>query len=145
VICVENRQRRVRLDLHWLRRLANHAFERCGGPEIDPKGLLTKLAEIDVAIVSDRRMAKVHREFMGIPGPTDVITFHHGEIVISADTAQGFASEYGQTVDREVARYLIHGLLHLAGYDDHTTKERARMHRLQERVLRACLLREADR
>lgn len=98
-----------------------------------------------MAIVSDRRMAKVHREFMGIPGPTDVITFHHGEIVISADTAQGFASEYGQTVDREVARYLIHGLLHLAGYDDHTTKERARMHRLQERVLRACLLREADR
>ena len=46
---------------------------------------------MSVAIVSDRRIAEIHVDFMGIAGPTDVITFDHGDIVISAETAAQMA------------------------------------------------------
>jgi probable rRNA maturation factor len=98
-----------------------------------------QLPEIEVAIVSDRVIAQVHRDFMGIPGATDVITFEHGEIVMSAQTARAYAREYGHSTDRELALYTIHGLLHLNGYDDTTARAAARMHSTQDRVLRACL------
>ncbi len=50
---------------------------------------------IGVAIISDRQMAKLHQRFSGIAGPTDVLTFHHGEIVISAETARRQARAFG--------------------------------------------------
>ena len=76
---------------------------------------------------------------MGVPGATDVITFAHGEIVISAPTAQAYAREYGHATAQELALYTIHGLLHLNGYEDATARAAARMQRTQERILRACL------
>jgi len=81
----------------------------------------------------------VHRDFMNIPGPTDVITFAHGEIIISPETAQENAALYGRSLDEELARYLVHGLLHLSGYEDQTPEEAARMHALQERLLAECI------
>lgn len=94
---------------------------------------------MEVSIVSDRVIAGVHDQFMGIPGATDVITFEHGEIITSAQTAQRQGQEYGQTVDHELALYIIHGLLHLNGYDDLKPQDAARMHQLQERLLQTCL------
>lgn len=107
----------------------------------DARFALPKLEEVTVAIVSDRRIAELHVEFMGIAGPTDVITFEHGDIVISAETAQGYAVRYQQPVDHEVALYIIHGLLHLNGFDDVEPRARRRMHSVQTRVMRACLRR----
>ncbi len=92
-----------------------------------------------MAIVSDRRSAEIHEEFMGIAGPTDVITFEHGDIVISAETARAYAARYRQPVDREIALYIVHGLLHLNGFDDREPRSRRRMHEVQARVLRTCL------
>jgi probable rRNA maturation factor len=94
---------------------------------------------VEVAIVSDRVIADVHRRFMNIPGATDVITFEHGEIVVSAQTAASQAAQYGHTVDQELALYIIHGLLHLNGYDDQTQSDASRMRRAQERILQTCL------
>ena len=54
-------------------------------------------------------------------------------------TAALYAAQYGQTLDHELALYIIHGLLHLNGYEDGTARDASRMHRLQERLLRACL------
>ena len=138
-IHVENRQRTVPVDLAWLRRFAEVALEKCARHSADRRFALTQLAEIEVAVVSDRTIARVHREFMGIPGATDVITFAHGEIVMSAPTAQRYAREYGHTTNHELALYTVHGLLHLNGYEDARTRDAARMHRTQDRVLRACL------
>jgi probable rRNA maturation factor len=69
------------------------------------------------------------------PTPTDVITFHHGEILVSADTAVRQGAEHGQTFDQELALYLIHGLMHLGGWDDHEEAEAKEMAQKQERIL----------
>lgn len=138
-IHVENRQRAVPVDLAWLRRFAEVALEKCGQESGDGRFALLQLAEVEVAIVSDRVIARVHRDFMGILGATDVITFAHGEIVISAQTAERNAPEYGHPTAHELALYTIHGLLHLNGYEDATPRAAARMHRTQDRILRACL------
>lgn len=141
LISIRNLQRRVPLDLPWLRRFAAIALEECAGLSGDERFALRELEEVSVAIVSDRRMAEIHVEFMDIAGPTDVITFEHGDIVISAETAQAYARQYAQPVDHEVALYIIHGLLHLNGFDDLEPRARRRMHAVQTRVMRACLRR----
>lgn len=138
---VENRQRAVPVKLPWLRRLAAVAGEKCARESADGRFALAQLAEVEVAIVSDRVIARVHRDFMGIAGPTDVITFAHGEIVLSAPTAQRHARQYGHSTDEELALYIIHGLLHLNGFEDAAARAAARMQRVQERLLRACLAR----
>ena len=95
-----------------------------------------------MAVVSDRVIARVHQQFMDIAGATDVITFGHGEIVLSAATAARQARAHGETCDREVARYIVHGLLHLNGHEDAETADAAAMWRAQEEVLQACWPRE---
>lgn len=133
-IQVMNRQRRVRLDLSWLRRFAARALEECVDHSGDGVFALKKMPCVEVAIVSDAVIAKVHQDFMGIAGATDVITFEHGEIVTSADTARAAAAEHGHRTEEEVALYIVHGLLHLNGYDDTTAKAKAAMFRVQGRV-----------
>ena len=138
-IHVQNRQRTVPVNLAWLRRFAEVALEKCAPLSADRGFALMHLPEIEVALVSDRVIARVHREFMGLPGATDVITFAHGEIVISAQTAQLYAREYRHPLAHELALYTVHGLLHLNGYEDATPRAAARMHRTQDRILQACL------
>jgi len=76
---------------------------------------------------------------MDDPTPTDVITFHHGEILISLDTARREAPAHGHTVAEETLLYLIHGLLHLSGHTDLHEPDRSAMHREQEDILRQIL------
>ncbi len=138
-IHVHNRQRTVRIDLPWLRKLAPIALEKCREHSADGHFALKQLDEVEVAIVSDRVIADVHQQFMNIPGATDVITFEHGEIVTSAETAADYARQYNHGVNQELALYIIHGLLHLNGYDDLTRSDAALMRRTQQRILQACL------
>jgi probable rRNA maturation factor len=76
--------------------------------------------EILVVLVSDRKIAAIHQQFMGIADATDVITFQHGEIVVSVETAARQAGEYETDLFHELRLYVTHGILHLAGYDDHS-------------------------
>ena len=138
-ISVYNRQRSLPVDLAWLRRIAKAALAQCLPHSADGRFALRALEEVEVSIVTDEVIADVHDRFMGIRGPTDVMTFEHGEIVISAQTAAGYAARYGQTLDHELALYIVHGLLHLNGYEDTTSRDAARMGRLQRRLLKACL------
>jgi probable rRNA maturation factor len=133
-ISLQNRQRRVRYALRWLRRFAEIALAPCDETTATP---LT--GEVDVTIVSDKTIAQVHLDFMGLPEATDVITFHHGEIVASAETAQARARELGHSVEAELGLYIVHGLLHLKGFDDTSAREAARMHKVQHRIWQACL------
>lgn len=136
-ITISNRQRSVRVDLGWLRTFSAAALEVCTELSGDGEFALRELDEVEVAIVSDAVIARVHVDFMGIAGATDVITFDHGEIVISAQTAATCAAERGHSVNEELALYIVHGLLHLNGYDDMTPPERRAMHTVQNRVWRA--------
>ncbi len=138
-IVLLNRQRVLPLDIAWLRRLAPLALAKCREHCADGKFALKSLEEISVAIVSDRTIARLHVEFMGIPGPTDVLTFEHGEIVMSAQTAALHAIDYGHCLEEELALYTIHGLLHLNGFEDANSRDAARMQKVQTRVLKECL------
>lgn len=134
-LSVYNHQKTHRPNLLWLRRIAKAALPHCITAAKGEAPLLT-LREIEFTIVSDEEIAAVHEEFLDDPTPTDVITFHHGEILISADTALRQGTEHGQALNPELALYMIHGLMHLAGWDDHEAEEAAEMTRRQEDILR---------
>jgi probable rRNA maturation factor len=96
---------------------------------------LARPGEVSVVLVSDRRMAELHQRFLNEPGPTDVITFQHGEIVISAETAKRQARAFRTSMELELRLYLVHGVLHLCGFDDKTAAGAAEMQRLQEKLV----------
>jgi probable rRNA maturation factor len=129
---VLNRQRRVRVDVHALQDFAERALPEC----LRTRGGLHRLAEIVVVLISDRKISELHRRFMNISGPTDVITFQHGEIFISTETARREGKQRGTTTLDEIKLYLVHGLLHLHGFDDRTPAAARRMSRAQEQIVR---------
>jgi len=131
-VFILNRQRRFQVDAAKLQEFARRALRFCAD---QPGGGLTNLEEVNVILVSDRRMARLHRDFMGIGGPTDVITFQHGEIVISVETARRQAGIYRTSLEQELRLYLVHGLLHLRGFEDANPEGQARMKRIQEEIL----------
>jgi probable rRNA maturation factor len=98
--------------------------------------VLAACPEILFVLVSDERIAALHDEFMKDPTPTDVITFRHGEIVMSAETARREARRRKLPLPQEISRYAVHGLLHLAGWSDTGTKAAAAMIAMQEKILR---------
>src|SRR5688572_17345904 len=99
MISVLNRQRRLRLQIRWLREAAAPALRTCRTVSGDGRFALNELTEITVAVVSDAAISKIHEEFMGIAGATDVITFEHGDIVVSADTAHACAARFTHTTE----------------------------------------------
>ena len=135
-IHVTNRQRAIAVDLRALQKFALAALpvclEQCGSAH----AVLAGLEEVAVVLVSDRRSATLHEQFLDEPGPTDVITFAHGEIVIGCGVARAQAAEHRETLSRELCRYIVHGLLHLNGYEDKDPAASARMWEVQERILR---------
>jgi len=100
---------------------------------------LSSLPGIEITVLGARAMARVHRDFLGIPGPTDVITFPYGEILVCAPIAAERAREFGHDTTTELALYAIHGLLHLSGHDDITPTQEKRMAAAQEKILAAVL------
>src|SRR3954471_16970524 len=126
-IVVSNRQRAVRVDLAPLREFAGRALIECLKLQQRKLGSLADLPEVTVVLVSDHRMAEVHGRFMNDPTPTDVITFDHGEILISTETAKRQARQFGTSFVQELRLYLVHGLLHLSGFDDKTRAGAAEM------------------
>ena len=130
-----NRQRAVRLERQKLRTLACEAVPLCLEHPGGSQARLSALEQIEIVLVSDRVIAGLHQRFMNISGATDVITFAHGEIVLSADTAAREASERGEVLEREVLRYVAHGMLHLNGHEDAEAEEAAAMWAAQEAVV----------
>jgi len=128
-------QSTLTLDLDFLTGLAGQAWTRVMGQPGPEEPALPDLAEVEISFITDEAIARVHGEFLEDPTPTDVITFAHGEILISTDTALRQAAEHGLAPEREVALYLIHGLLHLNGHEDHTELGFNTMRRLQEEIL----------
>jgi probable rRNA maturation factor len=130
-ITVWNRQRQVPIDLKRLRTDASRAVRLVGG--LSTQRPLPE--DISVVLVSDRRIAQLHRDYMQVSGPTDVITFDHGDLFISVETAQRHGTEFGSSLEREIRLYLIHGLLHLVGFDDRCPEDAAVMRKLQEQLV----------
>jgi probable rRNA maturation factor len=103
--------------------------------------------QISVAVVDDPTMHDLNRRYLEHDYPTDVLSFPLerdlsagvlvGEIVVSIDTAQSNADDYQWPLEHELLLYVIHGCLHLIGYDDHDVDDQQRMRQAESRVLRA--------
>ncbi len=102
--------------------------------------------ELSLSLVRDPAIRKLKREYFGIDAATDVLSFPAGDfpggglrplgdIVISLDTARRAAKELGTTLERELALYLAHGLLHLLGFDHQKPADARKMERLERKLL----------
>ena len=137
-ISVRNLQRKIPVNTAGLQEFASRAVRRCLQLRKRRQTELTRLREVFVWLISDRRMSQLHQQFLGQIAPTDVLTFQHGEIFISVKTAKQHAHAFGNSLVRELQLYIIHGLLHLHGFDDRTEGGMRKMKRIQDKILRAC-------
>ena len=138
---MQNLQRKISVNVAELEKFAGNAVHRSLQLQKGRGTDLRKLREIFIWLISDRRMALLHRKFLGQSGPTDVLTFQHGEIFISVDTARRHARAFGNSLLRELKLYIVHGLLHLHGFDDQTRAEGSKMKKAQQKILRSALSR----
>lgn len=97
-----------------------------------PSHVLSALPAVEISVVDDETIARVHGEFLHDPTATDVITFPYGEILVSCDTAVRYASTHGLAREEELFRYMVHGLVHLQGYLDHEIADREALFAVQE-------------
>jgi probable rRNA maturation factor len=130
-----NHQSRHHAPVELWRTVTNRALPLCLAAAKSADCELSRLEEIEVSLVPDDEISRIHEEFLNDPSPTDVITFPHGEIFISLDTAQRQSTENGESYEREVALYIIHALLHLAGWDDGDAESREAMWQTQSMIL----------
>ena len=110
--------------------------------------------EVTIVLTGDNDMRKLNASYRGKDRPTDVLSFEVGEgiapgepfgdVVISVETARRQAREYDAPAVEELQRLIVHGVLHLCGYDHHERREAARMHGLTRRLLR-CLRQPKER
>ena len=135
-ISVRNLQRRIPVKLDGLQEFAAKAVRHCLQVRKRKQTDLSKLPRIFVWLISDRRMSQLHRQFLGETGSTDILTFQHGEIFISVETAKRHAHIFGNSLMRELQLYIVHGLLHLHGFGDRSPAEARKMRTTQEKILR---------
>jgi probable rRNA maturation factor len=135
-VSVQNCQRSVRVSLPRLRGLAGRALAALERADRD----------VHVSVVDDREIRRLHTRYLGRRRATDVIAFNLegpasspllGEVVISAETAARQSRRVGVPVALELDLLLVHGLLHLAGWDDHSAPEARLMHERARSILSA--------
>ena len=103
-----------------------------------------KNSTINIIISDDEFLRKLKKDFFDVDAYTDVISFNledegeniDGEIYISWDRINDNADKYKQTADSELKRIIIHGILHLLGYDDQTKQEKLMMTELENKYLK---------
>lgn len=136
-IAIANRHSRLRIDRRAIARavhlLDEHAASFRGGC---PAG------ELSLVFLTDAALARLHADFLGDPTTTDVITFEGdrtlrtaGEVCVSADTAAAFADRNRRDFSAELTLYVVHGWLHLAGYDDLVPAKKRLMRRAEARAM----------
>lgn len=131
---VINRQRKIRLDTRFLRNVGETTLAKMG----------VEGAECGLLLVGDKTIARLNEQYRGIPSSTDVLSFPMreglfgalspgllGDVVISAETADRQARAAGRSLREELAALLIHGILHLLGYDHQTPSDARTMKRLE--------------
>jgi probable rRNA maturation factor len=136
-LTITNRHPRLRLDRRILAKaiatLDAHAADFRGGC---PAG------ELSIVFLTDDALAQLHADFMDDPTTTDVITFEGdpvsgtaGDICVSVDTASSYARKHRREFSTELMLYVVHGWLHLAGYDDLQPAKKRLMRRAESRAM----------
>ncbi len=133
-VAVSNLQRGSRVSSERLRTVARRALAALGRAD----------REVHVTVVDDRRIRALNTRYLGIRRATDVLAFDlagpgparlWGEVIVSAETAARQARRLGVPLAAELDLLVVHGLLHLAGYDDHEPRRARRMHARAREIL----------
>jgi probable rRNA maturation factor len=101
--------------------------------------LPAEIEAIEIVLVDRATMATVHGDFLDDPTETDVITFPYGEILVCPAVARDQSPGHGLKLEHEILLYALHGILHLAGYDDTTPSKARRMAQVQNELLQRVL------
>ena len=141
-IVIANRQQARKIDPHLLKKIAEALLA-----DLEIGG-----AELGINLVAAGEMTLINETFLRHEGSTDVITFDHsapekrkaesgkrkllhGEIFICVNEAVSQSKQFKTTWQSEIVRYLVHGVLHLLGHDDHLAAARRKMKREENRLL----------
>ena len=130
MIEVVNRQRRVKIDTGVWADFAAMALDAIGKSD----------SSATIAFVSDKSIRKLNQQFRSIDKATDVLSFpadepnNLGDVAVSVETAATQAKDNGLTFENEIAQLILHGLLHLSGYDHET--DSGEMNRFELRLRR---------
>jgi probable rRNA maturation factor len=144
-IYIDARKRNPGISARKIRRYAELILT-----ELSTERLPPSVTELSILFIGDRAMRVLNRDFRGKDKSTDVLSFSQlegengipsptlGDLVISVDTTKRQAKEYGVTYERELLRLMVHGILHLHGYDHEGVSkvEAQRMRRREEKILR---------
>jgi probable rRNA maturation factor len=117
-----------------------------------------KEASLSFVFVTRQKISALNKKYLGRAYATDVLAFDArekagrarsgealvGDIIISVDAARTNARTYGVPFSRELALYVIHGILHLLGYDDHTPRDVKRMRRKEQQLLQYTIGKAGD-
>ena len=139
LVKVVNLHRAYKVNRRLVERIAARILGYCKAP---------RDAELEIVFLTDDKIRPLNRRYKREDRPTDVLSFGLnacpllGDIFISIDSARKNSKIFKSDFKEEVTRYVIHGILHLMGYDDRTAKARARMERKQEEMLRKICKRE---
>ncbi len=137
-VTVSNRQRLLRVDSWLLKRVLNRALQYL---DTIQDRLVSIGANLNVVLVNDAAIATLNRKFHGTDGPTDVLSFGYsqspitGELVVSVEHALTQAKQFHSEPSRELVLYVLHGILHLFGYDDRSKPQRRAMRAMERRLL----------
>ena len=141
---INNEQEKILVPHDWQAKMEQVVLFCLQQEEIDPK------AEVDILFVDNEAIQTMNRTYRNKDAVTDVLSFPmyeadeyiedeeeilFGDIVISLERAQEQAEEYGHSLEREVMYLLVHGLLHLAGYDHMEEADKQQMRQQEERLL----------
>jgi probable rRNA maturation factor len=135
MIAISNKQRARKFNVQLLEQIAAATLEELG----------IEKGELGIVMVGAKEMAALNKKFLEHEGPTDVITFDYsekgddimqGEIFVCVAEAERQAKEFGTTRQTELVRYVVHGILHLAGHDDLQAAARKKMKAVEGRLVR---------
>jgi probable rRNA maturation factor len=128
-VTVSNHQRRRNVDTRALARIARYALELVHDHD----------SQLGIVLVNDAAIAKLNAQYHAMSGPTDVLSFDYGEgqgeLIISVECAIRQARHFRTTPARELILYVVHGILHLHGYDDEKPNDQRRMRAAERKLM----------
>lgn len=95
---------------------------------------VVKLENLSIVLVGEGRIKALNKKYRGKNKVTDVLSFDYGEIFICVPQAKKQAKKIGHSIKKELGILLIHGILHLVGYDDKTEKAKDKMFKKQNQI-----------
>jgi len=144
-VVIANRYPRLRVDRTALMRAIrtlDAEFPKSKRGKRESEFLLCPPGELSLVFLTDSALAQLHADFLADPTTTDVITFEGdpalgvaGEVCVSVDTAIAYAKKHRRDFATELLLYVVHGWLHLAGYDDLQPAKKRVMRRAEARAL----------